>query len=75
VGDEVDVTYVRGNDEHTTKVTLGSDEALQAQQEEERKQQEEAQQQYMQQYEEFMRQFQQQYSWPWDSYGNNGLNF
>ncbi len=70
VGDEVDVTYVRGNDEHTTKVTLGSDEALQAQQEEERKQQEEQYQDLQRQYEEYLnqRQNQQQQTWPWDSY-------
>ena len=75
VGEVVEVVVMRGSEEKTFMVELGSDEELQAQQEEERKQQEEAQQQYMQQYEEFMRQFQQQYSWPWDSYGNNGLNF
>ncbi|MDO4797580.1 MAG: trypsin-like peptidase domain-containing protein [Coriobacteriales bacterium] len=74
VGDEVDVVYVRGNDEHTTKVTLGSDEALQAQQEEERKKQEEQYEDLQRQYEEYLNQRQnqpqnqQEQTWPWDSY-------
>ena len=80
VGDKVDVKYVRNGQEQTTTVTLGSDEALQAEQEEQRRQQEEQYQKQLQEYEEFLNQQQnqqqnqqyQQYdqnqSWPWDSY-------
>ncbi len=74
VGDEVDVTFVRDGEEQTVKVKLGSDETLQAKQEEERKKQEEDLQK---QYEEYLNQQQNQQhnqqqspdqSWPWDTY-------
>lgn len=75
VGDEVDVTFVRNGQEQTVKVTLGSDEALQQQQAEQKQQQEEQEQQYqeqLQQYEEYLRQQnngqRQQQTWPWDTY-------
>ena len=77
VGDKVDVKYVRNGAEQTTTVTLGSDETLQAEQEEQRRQQEEQYQKQLQEYEEFLnqQQNQQQYqqynqnqTWPWDSY-------
>lgn len=70
-GDTVDVTFVRGGKEQTVSVTLSTDEALQAAQEEEQRQKEEEYQQQMQQYEQYMNQQQnQQYTneWPWDTY-------
>ncbi len=73
VGDEVDVVFVRDGKEQTVKVTLGSDEALQAEQEEQRKKQEEEYQQQLEEYQNYLNQRQdgrgQEQSWPWDSYG------
>jgi putative serine protease PepD len=73
VGDEVDVVFVRDGKEQTVKVTLGSDEALQAEQEEQRKKQEEEYQQQLEEYQNYLNQQQdgrgQGQSWPWDSYG------
>lgn len=74
VGDEVDVVFTRGSDEQTVKVKLGSDEELQAQQEEERKKQQEEYQRQQEEYEQYFNQRQNQQdlnqdqSWPWDSY-------
>ncbi|MBR3315528.1 MAG: trypsin-like peptidase domain-containing protein [Atopobiaceae bacterium] len=71
VGDEVDVKFVRGGEEQTVKVTLGSDEELQALQEQQLKEQQEQYQNQMQQYEDYFNQrddnsrWQQ---WPWDSF-------
>ena len=62
VGDTVDVEFVRNGKTQSTKVTLGSDEALQAAQEKQAQQQEEAQRQQLEQYEQFMQQFQNQNS-------------
>lgn len=71
-GDTVDVTFVRDGKEKTVSVTLGTDEALQAQQEEQKRQQEEQYQEQMQQYQEYMQQQNSQRNtqntWPWDSY-------
>ena len=60
VGDVVEVTYLRNGEEGTAKVTLGSDERLQEQQEQARQQQAELEQQQMaeyQQYQQFLEQF------------------
>ena len=62
VGDTVDVEFVRNGKTQSVKVTLGSDEALQASQEKQAQQQEEAQKQQMEQYQQFMEQFQNQNS-------------
>lgn len=74
VGDVVDVTFVRGGKEQTVSVTLGSDEALQAAQEEAARQQEEEYQRQMEEYEQYLQQQQQNrrytqdQTWPWDSF-------
>jgi putative serine protease PepD len=64
VGDTVDVTLVRNGQEQTVKVKLGSDEALQAAQEEQQRQQAEEQQRQeelqRQQLEQYLQQFQNQ---------------
>lgn len=72
-GDTVDVTLVRNGKEQTVSVTLGTDEALQAQQEEQQRQQQEQYENQMQQYQEYLQQQQNtqrntQDTWPWDSY-------
>ncbi len=53
VGDKVEVKLVRGGSEQTVTVTLGSDEALQASQEEAKRTQEQQQQQQMEQYNQY----------------------
>lgn len=74
VGDVVEVKYVRDGKEGSVNVTLGSDEALQAQQEEKQRQQEEEYQRQLQEYEDYMNQRQQDrgygqnQTWPWDTF-------
>ena len=68
VGDTVDVVVMRGSEEKTFQVTLGSDEELQAQQAEEQQRQEQEYQNQMQQYEEYFNNQNQRQTWPWDSY-------
>ena len=58
VGDKVEVKLVRGGSEQTVTVTLGSDEALQASQEEAKRAQEQQQQQ-MEQYNQYNNQYNQ----------------
>ena len=58
VGDKVEVKLVRGGSEQTIAVTLGSDEALQASQEEAKRAQEQQQQQ-MEQYNQYNNQYNQ----------------
>ena len=68
VGEVVEVEVVRGDENVTLTVELGSDEELQKAQEEQRKQQEEEYERYMQEYQQFL----EQQGWPW---GNNGWGF
>lgn len=77
VGDVVDVEFVRNGETQTVSVTLGSDEELQAQQQEEIRKQQEQEQQRMEEYQRYLEQYQQQdrqnqqnnrQDWPWDSY-------
>lgn len=71
VGDAVDVKFVRDGDEQTVSVTLGSDEALQAQQEEQQRQQQEEYEKQLQEYQQYLEQQNQQdspwgYTFPWE---------
>ncbi len=76
VGEQVEVKFVRDGKEQSVSVTLGSDEELQAKQEEEARKQEEEYQQQLQQYEEYMNQqnqnqgwpFGNDYGWPWETW-------
>jgi putative serine protease PepD len=76
VGDTVEVEFVRDGATQTANVTLGSDEQLQAQQEEERRQQQEELQRQQDEYQQYLDQYQRQnqdngngQTWPWDSFG------
>ena len=71
VGDEVDVKFVRNGEEQTVKVKLGSDEELQAQQEQQLKEQQQQYQEQMQQYEDYFNQrqdYSQRQQWPWNTF-------
>jgi putative serine protease PepD len=79
VGEQVEVKFVRDGKEQSVNVTLGSDEELQAKQEEKARKQQEEYQQQLQQYEEYLNQQNQQnqrmgwpfgdgYSWPWETW-------
>ena len=79
VGEQVEVKFVRDGKEQSVNVTLGSDEELQAKQEEQARKQQEEYQQQLQQYEEYLNQQNQQnqrmgwpfgdgYSWPWETW-------
>ena len=59
VGDKVEVTFVRNGAEQSVMVTLGSDEALQAAQQEEQAKQEELERQQLEQYQQYLEQYQQ----------------
>ena len=59
VGDKVEVTFVRNGTEQSVMVTLGSDEALQAAQQEEQAKQEELERQQLEQYQQYLEQYQQ----------------